>query len=141
MTTPTETHWSLRLRAFVAVQVFFLLGSLFVPLTSVAAVPTISHVKVVGTATHSTGFFGTLVVTVPGGGVAAGHSIIISMVASSNAGPIACSDSKFNVYSLDVQAGGGGTPRSAILSAHNVTRSSPATRSRVPSRRRAREVP
>jgi hypothetical protein len=82
--------------------------------------PSISFVKTVGTAVHGTGFFSTLVVVVPTGGVAAGHTIIIALKAGSTAGSIACSDTKLNTYSLDVQVGGGGIPRSAILSARVV---------------------
>jgi hypothetical protein len=57
---------------------------------------------------------------VPPAGVAAGHSIIISIYASSNTVTFACSDTKGNAYSQNVAAGGGGGPRSAIVSAHNV---------------------
>ena len=39
MSTSTGTRSSLKLRALVAVQVFFLLGSLFTPLASLAADP------------------------------------------------------------------------------------------------------
>jgi hypothetical protein len=53
--------------------------------------------------------------------VAAGDSIIISIYASSNTVTFACADTKFNAYSQNVAAGGGGTPRSAVVSAHNVT--------------------
>jgi hypothetical protein len=58
---------------------------------------------------------------VPLAGVAAGNSIIISIYAGSNTVNFTCSDTKFNAYSQNVAAGGGGAPRSAIVSAHNVT--------------------
>ena len=82
--------------------------------------PSIAFVKNVGTASHGTGFFTNLKVTVPPAGVAAGDSIIISIYASSNTITFACSDSEGNAYSQNVAAGGGGAPRSAIVSAHNV---------------------
>jgi hypothetical protein len=82
--------------------------------------PSIAFVKNVGTASHGTGFFTNLTVTVPPAGVAAGDSIIISIYASSNTVTFACSDTKGNAYSQNVAAGGGGAPRSAIVSAHNV---------------------
>ena len=81
----------------------------------------IAFVKNVGTASHGTGFFTSLQVAVPAAGVAAGHSIIISIYASSNTVTFACTDTKGNAYSQNVAAGGGGVPRSAVVSAHNVT--------------------
>ncbi len=56
----------------------------------------------------------------PPAGVAAGDSILISIFAGSSTVTFACSDSKSNAYSQNVAAGGGGIPRSAIVSAHNV---------------------
>jgi hypothetical protein len=67
---------------------------------------------------HGVGFFGSLQVTVPPAGVAAGHSLIISIFAGSNTVTFACSDFRGNAYNQDVAAGGGGTPRSAVVSAH-----------------------
>jgi hypothetical protein len=90
-------------------------------LTPTPAVPVIAFVKTVGTASHGQGFFTSLQVTPPPTGVAGGNSIIISIYASSNTVTFACSDTKFNVYSQNVAAGGGGVPRSAVVSAHNVT--------------------
>ena len=81
----------------------------------------IAFVKNVGTASHGTGFFTSLQLAVPPAGVAAGHSIIISIYAGSNTVTFACSDTKGNAYSQNVAAGGGGAPKSAIVSAHNVT--------------------
>ena len=57
----------------------------------------------------------------PPSGVAAGHSLIVAIYASSNTVTFACTDSKSNVYSQDVAAGGGGVARSAVVSSHNVT--------------------
>jgi hypothetical protein len=81
----------------------------------------IAFVKNVGTASHGSGFFTSLQLPVPSTGVAAGNSIIISIYASSNTVTFTCSDTKGNSYSQNVAAGGGGAPRSAIVSAHNVT--------------------
>jgi hypothetical protein len=80
----------------------------------------IAFVKNVGLASHGSGFFNSLQLTVPPAGVAAGNSILVSIYASSSTVTFACSDSKSNAYSQDVAAGGGGVPRSAIVSAHNV---------------------
>lgn len=82
--------------------------------------PAIAFVKTVGTATHGAGFFNSLNVTVPAAGVAAGHSLVVAIYASSATVTFACSDTKGNAYSQNVAAGGGGSARSAIVSAHNV---------------------
>jgi hypothetical protein len=81
----------------------------------------IAFVKNVGTDSHGTGFFSSLQVTVPPAGVAAGNSLIISIYAGSSTVTFACSDTEGNAYSQDVAAGGGGVPRSAVVSAHSVT--------------------
>ena len=88
--------------------------------TITPAIPAIAFVKNVGTASHGPGFFTSLQVAVPPAGVAAGNSLIISIYASSNTVTFACSDPKGNAYSQNVAAGGGGVPRSAVVSAHNV---------------------
>jgi hypothetical protein len=81
---------------------------------------TIAFVKNVGTASHGTGFFTSLQVTVPASGVASGNSLIISIFAGGSVGTFLCSDTRGNAYWQDVAAGGGGVARSAIVSAHNV---------------------
>jgi len=88
--------------------------------TATPGVAAIAFVKNVGTASHGTGFFTNLQVAVPAAGVAAGHSLIVSIFAGSKTVTFLCSDPKGNVYAQDVAAGGGGVNRSAIVSAHNV---------------------
>jgi hypothetical protein len=78
-------------------------------------------VKNVGTDSHGAGFFSSLQVAVPPSGVAAGNSLIVSIYAGSSTVTFACSDTKGNAYGQNVAAGGGGVPRSAVVSAHNVT--------------------
>ncbi len=52
--------------------------------------------------------------------MASGESLIISIFAGSSTGTFLCSDPRGNVYAQDVASGGGGVPRAAIVSAHNV---------------------
>ena len=77
--------------------------------------------KTVGTASHGTGFFSSLQVVVPGAGVAAGNTVIVSIYAGSSTTTFGCADSQGNSYGQDVAAGGGGVPRSAIVSSRLAT--------------------
>ena len=82
--------------------------------------PTIAFVKVVGTATHSTGFFGTLVVPCPQVAWRRATASSSRCLPVATQAPSLAPTPKSTRNSLDVQAGGGGVPRSAIVSAHNV---------------------
>src|SRR5438093_3278688 len=62
----------------------------------------IALVQSIGKATSST--TGTTIsVTVPAAGVAAGHSVILTFTGNDVSGTYSASDSKGNLYSLDIQ--------------------------------------
>src|SRR2546428_12637533 len=65
------------------------------------AAATIGLVRNVGsTGSGATGT--TLAVTVPSGGVAAGHTLIVTVALDPAAGAVSCSDSKGNTYTKDI---------------------------------------
>jgi hypothetical protein len=79
----------------------------------------VSFVQTVGTTTRNTSGNSSITTTVASAGVAAGHSVIVAITASTFGGVVACSDTKGNSYSINADVTGSG--RLFICSAHNVT--------------------
>jgi RHS repeat-associated protein len=117
------------LRGFVALELLFplLVGSLSVPVTpvtpvkSVAVAPmAIAFVQTIGTATKTGKPNKSIRVIVGGGGVEAGHSIIVALRTGRVKKAAKCSDTRGNAYHEDIAIRGTGKSRAAILSAHAV---------------------
>ena len=74
----------------------------------------------IGTASNTRFGNSSISVTVGASGVAAGDSIIVGFAHGTFAGPVGCSDTKGNSYSVDADRNNGGAGRVTICSAHGV---------------------
>ena len=108
-----RTHgWTRRLAPAAA-----LLGVLaaFSPADAAAAIALVRNVGSTGSGASGT----TIAVTVPTGGVAAGHTLIVTVALDPAAGAVSCSDSKGNTYTKDADqanGSGGGGVRAVLFS-------------------------
>ena len=113
-TSGTKTRQPAR-RAVATLAVAFLFG-----LAASEARAGIAFVQNIGTQkATSTGV--TIAITVPAGGVAAGHSIILTFAGADVTGTFSATDSAGNSYSVDVNSANTGKIRTVIFSAHNVS--------------------
>ncbi len=104
------------LATWASISLALLLTLPFVP----RAYATIEFVKNIGTAASETpGTF--LVITVPPiGGVAPGHSLLLTLALDEVGGTVSAADSKGNLYTVDADVSNPAEVRTVILSAHNV---------------------
>src|SRR5438874_739749 len=103
--------------------------ALLLPLAASEARAVIGFVKNIGTSASATTDT-TIAVTVPAAGVAAGHSIILTLAMGDASGGVTATDSKGNTYSLAADITNASNVRTVILAAHNVT--APVTRDTIP---------
>jgi uncharacterized delta-60 repeat protein len=100
------------------VIVYFILAILAQPTD--LAFGAISKVQDIGTA-NSKSAGTTLSVIVSGGGVIAGHSIVVTFAMDDNSGSVTCSDTAGNTYTVDEDVTNAGEVRTVIISSHNVS--------------------